>query len=79
MTPDRAVRVRVQAHGTTVTVETVDDNAGLPGRFYVAELPIRTSLGPTTVVALDSNGAIIASIASGEISPHTPNGPARSG
>jgi hypothetical protein len=34
-------------------------NAGLDGRFYVAELPVRRSLGPTTVVALDSDGVVI--------------------
>lgn len=56
MTPDDAVRVRVQARGVTLTVKTVDDNAGLNGRFYVAELPIRRSIGPTTVTALDSQG-----------------------
>ena len=38
----------------------VDDNVGLDRRFYVAELPVRTSLGVTTVVALDSHGAVIA-------------------
>jgi hypothetical protein len=59
MAPEEAVAVRVEARGAAVTVDTVDDNAGLDGRFYVAELPIRTSLGPTSVVALDHNGAVI--------------------
>jgi hypothetical protein len=59
MTPDQATRVRVEARGVAVTVETVDDDVGLDGRFYVAELPVRKSLGPTVVVALDDDGAVI--------------------
>jgi hypothetical protein len=59
LTPDEATRVRVEARGVAVTVETVDDDVGLDGRFYVAELPVRKSLGPTVVVALDDDGAVI--------------------
>jgi hypothetical protein len=59
MAPDQAARARVEGRGVTVTVETLDDNVGLDGRFYVAELPVRTSLGPTIVIALDNDGAVI--------------------
>jgi len=59
MTPDRAVRVRVEARGVSVTVPTLDDRLGLAGRFYVAELPITGFLGTTTVVALDTRGAAL--------------------
>jgi hypothetical protein len=57
--PDRAAQVRVEARGVAVTVETIDDELGLDGRFYLAELPVRTGLGPTKVIALDSDGAVI--------------------
>ncbi|MEJ7786979.1 MAG: hypothetical protein WKF96_19435 [Solirubrobacteraceae bacterium] len=59
MTPEHAVRVRVEARGASVTVPTVDDHLGLAGRFYVAELPFTGSLGTTTVIALDSKGPVL--------------------
>jgi hypothetical protein len=65
MAPDRATRVRVESGGVGATVETVNDNAGLDGRFYVAEMPVRTALGPTTVVARDSTGEVIDSVTLG--------------
>lgn len=63
--PDRAVRVRAQARGISVTVDTIDDNAGLDGRVYLVELPIRRALGPTTVNALDADGQKIGSVSLG--------------
>jgi len=65
MTPDGAERVRIEARRISVTVKTLDDHAGLEGRFYVAELPIRTSLGRTTVRALDQDGNVIGTTAIG--------------
>jgi hypothetical protein len=57
MTPDDAARVAVRTDGAEpVTANTIEDQAGLAGRFYVVELPVRTGLGPTTVTALDASG-----------------------
>lgn len=61
MTPDAARAVRVQTDDDiTVTVKTVDDDLGLKGRFFFAELPVHTGLGPTTIQALDADGHVIA-------------------
>jgi hypothetical protein len=58
--PEGAESIRVRARHLTVTVPAREDDAGIPGRFYVAELPIRTSLGPTVVEALDRDGRVVA-------------------
>ncbi len=60
--PRGADRVRVVARAVSVTVEAIDDDAGLPGRFYVAELPVRRSLGAVTVTALDAEDKPIATV-----------------
>lgn len=61
MTPDGAQSVRVQTEDDiTVTVKTIDDDFGLKGRFYFAELPVQTGLGPTTIQALDADGHVVA-------------------
>jgi hypothetical protein len=61
MTPDAARSVRVRTgKNITVVVKTVDDSLGLKARFFFAELPVQTGLGPTTIQALDANGRVIA-------------------
>ena len=63
MAPDAAARVRVSTGGgVSVTVDTVDDDAGLAGRFYLTELPVRRKLGPTRVQALDQGGSVISTV-----------------
>jgi hypothetical protein len=63
MTPDDAAQVRITTeHDITTTTRTIDDNAGIEGRFFVAELPVRTALGPATIQALDANGKVLATI-----------------
>jgi hypothetical protein len=60
LAPEQAAQVRVQADGAATSVDTIDDNAGLDGRLYVAELPVRTALHETVVQALDHDGEAIA-------------------
>lgn len=61
MTPEAARSVRVRTEGgITVTVKTIDDKLGLQARFFFAELPVQTPLGPTTIQALDADGCVIA-------------------
>ena len=58
--PDRASQITVRA-GSNVerTVPAVDDELGVKGRFYLAELPIHR-LGDVTVIARDSRGVVVA-------------------
>lgn len=72
MAPDAADRVVVEARGVAVTVQTIDDSAGLDGRFYVAELPVRRSLGSTRVVALDRDHVPVGRITTGEMPTDRP-------
>lgn len=37
-TPDEAASVAITASGATTEYETLDDDAGIPGRFYVADM-----------------------------------------
>jgi hypothetical protein len=67
--PEGAASIRVTARHLTVTVPAREDDAGLPGRFYVAELPLHTSLGPTVVEALDRDGRVIAKATFGARGP----------
>jgi len=60
LAPDGAARVRVSSSGVTEVVATRDDRAGLRGRTYLAQLPIRVALGRITVEALDARGLVLA-------------------
>jgi len=60
LAPDGAARVRVRSSDITEVVATQDDRAGLRGRTYLAQLPIRVALGRITVEALNDSGTVLA-------------------
>lgn len=59
--PSQARRIEVRtAGGVMATTDALDDDKGVPGRFYLVELPVRTTLGAITVTARDADGRAIA-------------------
>ena len=57
--PDEAASVLVRAGGATIVARTIDDHAGLAGRFYVVDVPRRALPGRVTVTAHDRDGRTI--------------------
>ncbi len=60
MAPDAAADVRIHNGDLVATFPTFNDNAGIDGRFYVAELPTRRLKGPVNVEALSVSGEVVA-------------------